>query len=262
MTILDIQKKKADGSRISVVTCYDHAFARLISRTDIDMVLVGDSVAMVMYGHPSTLHATTEMMVQHTAAVSRGVPDKFLVVDVPFPKHRQGIPEAMACIDALMKAGANAVKIEGIEGHSDTIRHIVGSGVPVMGHLGLLPQSIHRMGGYKVQGRDVVSHELLLKQAQQVEEAGCFAVVLECVPTAIAKEITSIVRIPTIGIGAGPHVDGQVLVLHDLLGLTMDSKPRFVRPFLRGADSVVEALQTFQREVVAGSFPSAKESYE
>jgi len=165
-------------------------------------------------------------------------------------------------VDALMKAGAQAVKIEGCEGHEDVVRHIVGSGIPVMGHLGLLPQSVNRLGGYRVQGRDNESHEQLLDQALSLEAAGCFSVVLECVPATIAGEITKRLRIPTIGIGAGPQVDGQVLVLHDLLGITMDLQPRFVRRFLNGADRIAEALNTFDDEVKRGTFPAEKESYE
>lgn len=262
MNILDIQKMKAEGRKLTMVTCYDYSFARIIAQTGIDIVLVGDSVAMVVHGHPTTLHATTEMMLLHTAAVARGVPNKFLITDLPFPKHRQGIPEAMSCVDALMKAGAQAVKIEGCEGHEDVVRHIVGSGIPVMGHLGLLPQSVNRLGGYRVQGRDNESHEQLLDQALSLEAAGCFSVVLECVPATIAGEITKRLRIPTIGIGAGPQVDGQVLVLHDLLGIIMDLQPRFVRRFLNGADRIAEALNTFDDEVKRGTFPAEKESYE
>jgi len=262
LNILDIQKMKAEGRKLTMVTCYDYSFARIIAQTGIDIVLVGDSVAMVVHGHPTTLHATTEMMLLHTAAVARGVPNKFLITDLPFPKHRQGIPEAMSCVDALMKAGAQAVKIEGCEGHEDVVRHIVGSGIPVMGHLGLLPQSVNRLGGYRVQGRDTESHEQLLDQALSLEAAGCFSVVLECVPATIAGEITKRLRIPTIGIGAGPQVDGQVLVLHDLLGIIMDLQPRFVRRFLNGADRIAEALNTFDDEVKRGTFPAEKESYE
>ncbi|MDP2885806.1 MAG: 3-methyl-2-oxobutanoate hydroxymethyltransferase [Ignavibacteria bacterium] len=262
MNILDIQKMKAEGRKLTMVTCYDYSFARIIAQTGIDIVLVGDSVAMVVHGHPTTLHATTEMMSLHTAAVARGVPNKFLVADLPFPKHRQGIPEAMSCVDALMKAGAQAVKIEGCDGNEDVVRHIVGSGIPVMGHLGLLPQSVNRLGGYRVQGRDNESHGRLLDQSLSLEAAGCFSVVLECVPGTIAGEITKRLHIPTIGIGAGPQVDGQVLVLHDLLGMTMDLQPRFVRRFLNGADRIAEALNAFHEEVKKGMFPTEKESYE
>lgn len=262
MNILDFQKMKDVGTKLTMVTCYDYSFARIVAQTGIDIVLVGDSVAMVVHGYPTTIHATTEMMTWHTAAVARGVPNKFLVTDLPFPKHRQGIPEAMLCVDALMKAGARGVKIEGAEGHEDVVRHIVGSGVPVMGHLGLLPQSVNRLGGYRVQGRDNDSYEQLLSQALSLEAAGCFAVVLECVPGAIAGEITKRLRIPTIGIGAGPQVDGQVLVLHDLLGMTLDLQPRFVRRFMNGADSIAAALNGFHNEVRNGKFPAEKESYE
>jgi len=262
MNVLDIQKMKIEGKKITMVTCYDYTFGRLIARTDIDIVLVGDSVSMVVHGYPNTLHATTEMMAMHTAAVARAVPGKFLVTDIPFPKHRQGIREAMSCVDVLMKAGARAVKIEGSEGHEDVIRHIVASGVPVMGHLGLLPQSIHRLGGYKVQGRESKARARLVHQAQLLEDSGCFAIVLECVPTKTGAAIAKQVRIPAIGIGAGPFVDGQVLVLQDLLGLTTEAQPRFVRQFFAGAASVLDAVRAFDNDVRAGSFPSETESYE
>ena len=262
MNILDIQRAKTEDTKLTMVTCYDYSFARIIAQTAVDLVLVGDTVAMVVHGHPTTLHATVEMMSLHTAAVARGAPNKFLIADMPFPKHRQGISEALSCVDALMKAGARAGKIEGIDGHEDVSRQIVGSGVPVMGHLGLLPQSVNRIGGYRVQGRDNESYERLVDHALALEAAGCFSVVLECVPGTIAGEITKRLHIPTIGIGAGPQVDGQVLVLHDLLGMTMDMQPRFVRKFLNGSDRIADALNAFHDEVKRGLFPSEKESYE
>jgi 3-methyl-2-oxobutanoate hydroxymethyltransferase len=262
VNVLEIQKLKTDGKKITMVTCYDYAFGRLIAQTDIEIVLVGDSVSMVVHGFPDTLHATTEMMALHTAAVARAVQGKFLVTDMPFPTHRRGIPEAMSCVDVLMKAGAQAVKIEGTDGHEDVIRHIIASGVPVMGHIGLLPQSIHRIGGYKVHGREVEGHYRLIEQALILEDLGCFSIVLECIPTDTAAAIAERVRIPAIGIGAGPRVDGQVLVLHDLLGLTAEPQPRFVRRFLDGTEAVVSSLRGFQDAVRAGSYPTKEESYE
>lgn len=244
-----------------MVTCYDHWSAKIIAQTDIDCILVGDSVAMVMHGYASTLHATTEMMALHTSAVARGAPQKFLVVDMPFPTFRRAIPAAMECIDSLMKAGAQAIKLEGVDGHEDVVRAIVGSGVPVMGHLGLTPQSIHQLGGFKVQGREEKSIEALRTQAQKLQELGCFGIVLECVPAQLAQEISLTLDIPTIGIGAGSQTDGQVLVLQDLLGMSSSFKPKFVRNFMSGEDTLKQALKAYHRAVTEKTFPTEAESY-
>ena len=260
MNVLDFRKMKAEKRPIAMVTCYDYTSARLLDRSEVDVVLVGDSLAMVMHGFASTLSATPEMMALHTAAVARGT-KKFIVADMPFPSFRRGIESAMDCVDQLMKAGAHSVKLEGVDGHEDVIQQIIGSGVPVMGHLGLTPQSIHQFGGFKVQGRDERMAADLLRQAKKLEELGCFSVVLECIPSGLAERISKEISIPAIGIGAGIGVDGQVLVWQDLLGMNPEFKPRFVRAFADGTQDLVGALNRFHSEVLGRSFPAEKETY-
>ncbi|MDZ4678476.1 MAG: 3-methyl-2-oxobutanoate hydroxymethyltransferase [Oligoflexia bacterium] len=261
MTILDFKKMKTENKKISMVTCYDHWSAQIIAQTNIDCILVGDSLAMVVHGHPSTLQATTEMMTLHTAAVSRGAVKKFIVADMPFLTFRKGVGAAMECVEKLMQAGAHAVKLEGVDGHEDVVRQIVDSGVPVMGHLGLTPQSIHKFGGFKVQGKDDSAAQDIIRQASKLEELGCFSVVLECIPTQVATHITKTLSIPTIGIGAGINVDGQVLVLQDLLGMNNTFKPKFLKQYLKGNELLSNALNNFDTEVKNLKFPTELESY-
>src|SRR5579884_452590 len=244
-----------------MATCYDYTFARLLSKSAIDGILVGDSAAMVMHGHPSTICATTELMRLHTEAVSRGAPGKFIVADMPFLSYRKGVAAALDAASILMVAGAQAVKVEGVDGHEDVIQRLVESGIPVMGHLGLQPQSVHSYGRYCVQGRTADSAKQILRQAATLEHSGVFAIVLECVPANLAEEITSTLRIPTIGIGAGAGCDGQILVLQDLLGMNAGFRPKFARPFLDGERTVIDALTRFDEAVKAGTFPSPEESY-
>jgi 3-methyl-2-oxobutanoate hydroxymethyltransferase len=260
-TVLDFEKMKLEKQKISMATCYDYWSASILAKSDIDCILVGDSLAMVMHGHPNTLAATPEMMALHTSAVFRGSPDKFIVADMPFLSYRKGISEALNCVDLLMKAGAHAVKLEGIWGHEDVVRSIVQSGVPVMGHLGLTPQSIHSMGGYKVQAREKKAADDLVKQAQTLTDLGAFAIVLECIPQNLATEITQAVHVPTIGIGAGAATDGQVLVLQDLLGANGEFKPKFLRQYANLNQTIVNALNQYHSEVRHGKFPNEQESY-
>jgi 3-methyl-2-oxobutanoate hydroxymethyltransferase len=262
MNVLDFHQMKNEGRKISVVTCYDYSSARAVAESNIDCILVGDSLAMVMHGHPTTLSATTAMMALHTAAVARGAPAKFIVADLPFLSYRKGLKDAMDAVHELMSAGAHAVKLEGVRGHADIVRHIVESGVPVMGHLGLTPQSINLLGGMKVQARTDAAVELLAVQARELEEAGCFSLVLECVPSEAARKVTDLLKIPTIGIGAGPNVDGQVLVYQDVLGLNPGFKPKFLRVYANTFGVVQAALNAYDRDVKDGHFPSASESYE
>ena len=262
MKIQDFAIKKRHGVPISMVTCYEAWSASLIAETDIDCVLVGDSLAMVVYGHDTTLPVDIDTMAAHTAAVRRGAPDTFLIGDMPFLSYRRGLEAAMDNVAKLMRAGAQAVKLEGAAGNIELIRHLVESGVPVMGHLGLTPQSVHQLGGFKVQARDEEAASALVEQALELERVGCFAIVLEAVPGAVAAKVTSALEIPTIGIGAGRHVDGQVLVLHDLLGVTTAFRPKFVRTWLDGSTLIREALQAYHRDVTDGSFPNGEESYE
>lgn len=254
-------EKKKNNEKISMVTCYDHAFARILNETDIDSILVGDSAAMVMHGYSNTVHASIEMMEWHTNAVAKGAPNKFIIGDLPFLSYRKSLSENMKAIEVLMKAGAQALKLEGALGNLELIKFVVESGVPVMGHLGLTPQSIHTLGGFKVQGKDQTSQKLIKEQSLQLEDAGCFSLVLECVPAEIAREITQKLSIPTIGIGAGPGTDGQVLVLQDLLGFNDEFKPKFLRHFMNGKNHFKEAFNNYHRAVVEASFPTEKESY-
>jgi len=257
----DFKKYKDDNKPISMVTCYDHWSAKIIDQTDIDVVLVGDSVSMVMHGHANTTGADLDMMRLHVAAVKKGLTKKFLIADMPFLAHRKGLDRLMDAVDIIVKAGAQAVKIEGANGHVELISHIVNSGVPVMGHLGLTPQSINQLGGYKVQGKENAQAEQLLNDAKKLEQAGVFGLVLELVPAQLAKKITDELSIPTIGIGAGPHTSGQVLVLHDLLGMDDEFKPKFLRTYLNGHELIKDALNNYNKDVKANSFPSIEESF-
>ncbi|BBM82708.1 3-methyl-2-oxobutanoate hydroxymethyltransferase [Candidatus Uabimicrobium amorphum] len=259
-SIYDFGKAKQKNRKISMVTCYDFWSAKIIDASQIDCVLVGDSLAMVMHGFESTLHATTEMMALHASAVCRGT-SKFVVVDMPFLSYRKGVAQAIDHVQTLMHSGAKAIKLEGVTGHEDVIQHIVHSGVPVMGHIGLTPQSIHQIGGFRVQGKNEESAKILLQEAQTLEELGCFAIVLECVPSHVADEITKKLQIPTIGIGAGIETDGQVLVLQDLLGMDDQFRPKFLKHYLAGKTHLSSALNQFDTEVKERIFPSKKESY-
>lgn len=244
-----------------MVTCYDSTSARIVAASSVDCILVGDSLAMTMHGQDTTLEATPELMALHVAAVKKGAPQKFIVGDMPFLAHRGSLDRTMESIRLIMKAGAQAVKIEGIDGSEDIIRHVVQSGVPVMGHLGMTPQSVHQFGGFKVQGTQPDASEWLLSQARRLEACGAFAVVLEAVPSAVAAHVTSHLQIPTIGIGAGIGCAGQVLVMQDLLGLNIEFQPKFVRRYLEGFSIFKEAFDRFDAEVKSGEFPSEKESY-
>ena len=250
------------GKSLVVTTCYDAWSARILADSPVDAVLVGDSAAMVMHGHPTTLPIDNKTMEQHTAAVARGLNGKkFLIGDMPFLSFRKSFDTVMNSVEGLMKAGAQAVKLEGVRGHEKLVEHIVGSGVPVMGHLGLTPQSVHGLGGFKVQGREKSVAEKLIQDAKTLQELGCFSLVLECVPAALARQITSELSIPTIGIGAGPDCDGQVLVLHDLLGLS-GQKFKFNRQFANGEVWMKEALDKFATAVRSKDFPNISESFE
>lgn len=261
MSSNDFLRAKAEERKLSMVTCYDYTFARLLSRSAIDGILVGDSAAMVMHGHTSTLPASIDLVRLHTEAVVRGAAGKFIVADMPYLSFRKGPAAALDAASVLMIAGAHAVKLEGIDGHEDVVQRLVQSGIPVMGHLGLQPQSVHAYGGFRVQGRSGESAREIVRQAALLEKLGAFAIVLECVPADLAREITHALRIPTIGIGAGAGCDGQILVLQDLLGMNLDFHPRFARPFLDGARCVLDSLARFDEAVKAGTFPAKEESY-
>jgi len=257
----DFARFKAEGRKISVVTAYDAWSARIVARSKVDAILVGDSAAMVMHGHPTTLTATVGLMAMHTRAVARAADGKFVIADLPFLSFRKGRPAAMRAVGALVTSGAQAVKLEGVDGHEDVIRHIIGSGIPVMGHLGLTPQSVNQFGGFRVQGRHARDAARLLGQAHALEALGCFSIVLECVPADLAARITSELTIPTIGIGAGCGTDGQVLVLQDLLGLDTSMSPRYVRRYCDGERLLTDALNEYDADVKQAAFPAVEESY-
>jgi 3-methyl-2-oxobutanoate hydroxymethyltransferase len=260
-TINDFRTNKENNKPISVITCYDYWSALIINETDIDTVLVGDSAAMVMHGFETTVNAEVEMMSYHLAAVKRGLTEKLLIADMPFLAHRKGNQFAMEAVDKFVKLGANAVKIEGAGSNVGTIKHIVDSGIPVMGHIGLTPQSVNSIGGYVLQGKNDKTAHQLIEDAKALEEAGCFSIVLELIPAQLAKEITESIRIPTIGIGAGSYTSGQVLVLHDLVGLSKSFNPKFLRKYLNGFDLIKDALTLYDKEVKSKTFPNEKESY-
>ena len=258
----EFARARTESRKISIVTAYDAWSARIVARSNVDAILVGDSAAMVIHGYHTTVPATVRLMAAHTRAVARGAAGKFLIADLPFLSFRKGIDAAMRAVEALVRSGANAVKLEGVDGHEDVIARIVGSGVPVMGHVGLTPQSVNQFGGFRVQGRNAMDAARIVRQAHALEDLGCFAMVLECVPAELGARITAEVTCPTIGIGAGAGTDGQVLVLHDLLGLDTARSPRFVRRYIDGERLVACALDQFDADVKHARFPTASESYQ
>lgn len=258
-TILDLARAKREQQAIVMIAAYDALMARIVAEAGTDVLLVGDSAAMVVHGFPSTVHATMEMMTTHVAAVRRGAPEMFLVADMPFLTVRRGNHAAVEAAGALLQAGATAVKVEGVAGHKEVIAHLVGSGIPVMGHLGLTPQWVNQFGGYRYQGRAAGEAERLRDEARALEEMGAFAAVLECVPAALAATITEERSIPTIGIGAGAGTSGQVLVLADLLGMDARFQPRFARRYVDGHEIVRDAVRRFAEDVRAAQFPAREE---
>ncbi|PWU21735.1 MAG: 3-methyl-2-oxobutanoate hydroxymethyltransferase [Bdellovibrio sp.] len=262
MKVHHFLEKKEKHEKIAMITCYESWAAVIVEQTEVDAVLVGDSVAMVMYGDDTTLNASTELIARHVRAVASRSKNKFIVGDLPFLSYRLDLRSNVVAAGELMKAGAHAVKLEGARGNLELIRHLVDSGIPVMGHLGLTPQSVHQLGGYRVQGRGAEEAERLHVECLDLEKAGCFSVVLECVPAELAKDISQALKIPTIGIGAGAGTDGQILVWHDFLGLQTEMKPKFVRRYLSGADLVREALGKYVRDVKSSQFPNGEESFQ
>jgi len=260
-TVRDFAAAKRDRRKIVVSTAYDAWSARLLVEAGVDCILVGDSAMMVVHGEKDTLGATVELMALHTQAVRRGAPELFIVADMPFLSVRKGKAHAATAAGTLLRAGAQAVKVEGVQGHLDVIAHLVESGIPVMGHLGLLPQSVNVLGGYPVQGRDTAGMARLQQAGAELQAAGAFATVLECVPHTLARIITRDLDIPTIGIGAGRDCDGQVLVFHDFLGLNPGFHPRFVRRFADGAALVLAGTKKYTAAVRSGKFPGPKESF-
>lgn len=262
MKIHDFKRRKQQQSKISMLTCYDYPSARIIAESNIDCVLVGDSVAMAVHGHETTIMATMEMMELHTQAVARGLQHHFLIADLPFLAHRRSQAETVANVRRLLQAGAHAVKIEGGDADTcQTIAYLVTAGVPVIGHIGLTPQSVHQLGGYKVQGKEQEQAARIMQQAANLEAAGCFALLIECVPQPLAKAITHSLTIPTIGIGAGVATDGQVLVWHDLLGLQTELQPKFVKRYAQGKEMTLAAINAYAHEVQKAVFPSEEHAF-
>lgn len=262
MRIQDFKLKKQEHSKISMVTCYDYPSARILAESHVDCALVGDSVAMAVHGHNTTIAATIEMMVLHTQAVAKGLNKQFLIADLPFLSHKVSQAQTVEDVRKLLQAGAHAVKIEGGDADTcSTISHLVRAGVPVMGHIGLTPQSVHQLGGFKIQGKSQEQAEVLVQQAYDLEQAGCFGLVIECVPQHLAKIITDALSIPTIGIGAGSDTDGQVLVWHDMLGLQTEFNPRFVKQYAKGKELFIDALNNYVHQVQQINFPSPEHAF-
>ena len=262
ITVPHIVKMKQRGEKITCLTAYDYSFARLLDETGVEMLLVGDSLGCVIQGNHNTLAVTMDEMIYHTRAVVRGRRRALVIGDMPFMSYQASDEQALQNAGRFLKeAGAEAVKLEGGVTVGDTIKKIVDAGIPVMGHIGLTPQSVHQFGGYKIQGREKSRREVVLRDAEAVEQAGAFAVVLEGMPLDLAREITERLSIPTIGIGAGIHCDGQVLVIHDMLGLFNDVRPRFVKQYADLGAALTAAVQSYGREVRDGSFPAAEHEF-
>jgi len=262
ITILDLYKKKTERKKITVLTAYDFPTAQIVDQAGIDVILVGDSLGMVVQGMPSTLPVTMEDMLYHTKMVSRAASSSLVVGDMPFLSYQTQQGEAVRNAGRFLKeAGAEAVKLEGGTQMADAIRAIVNAGIPVMAHIGLTPQYVHALGGFKVQGKDEAAREKILADARAVQDAGAFAVVIEAIPASLAKEIHEMLHIPTIGIGAGPDCDGQVLVLHDLLGLFDRFTPKFVKKYAHLKDQAMKAVKEYKLEVESGAFPDKEQSF-
>lgn len=262
ITTATLQKMKASGKKIAMLTAYDYSFARLIDEAGIDVLLVGDSASNVMAGHETTLPITLDHMIYHASSVVRGARRCLIVVDLPFGAYQSNGDIALASAIRIMKeTGAHAIKLEGGAEVIDSIRRIISAGIPVMAHLGLTPQSIYKFGSYNVRAKEEVEANKLKTDALLLEEAGCFSLVLEKIPAALASEVSKSLHIPTIGIGAGKDCDGQVLVMHDMLGINTEFKPRFLRQYLNIAEQVNSAVQKYIGDVKEGTFPTAEESY-
>lgn len=266
VTIHDLRSMKAARERIAAVTAYDATEARLVDQAGVDVILVGDSLGMVLQGHDSTLPVTIDQMIYHSAAVRRGLGRStgraHLVGDMPFGSYQASADEAVKnAIRLAAEGGVEAVKLEGGQEFAEVIERIVRAGVPVMGHIGLTPQSVHKMGGYLVQGKDAEKARRLVRDAQALEVAGCYSLVLECIPAELARVITHKLGIPTIGIGAGPHCDGQVLVYHDLIGLETGIRPKFVKRFAEVGQAAAAGVEAYVAEVKRGTFPADEHSF-
>ncbi len=257
-----LQNMKLSGERISMITAYDFSFARLFDQAGIDVILVGDSASNVMAGHETTLPITLDQMIYHASSVIRGVTRSLVIVDLPFGAYQSNSKEALISAIRIMKeTGAHGVKLEGGEEVLESVNRILAAGVPVMGHLGLTPQSIYKFGTYTVRAKEEMEAKKLKADAKLLEEAGCFGIVLEKIPALLAKEVAETVNIPVIGIGAGKYCDGQVLVMHDLLGINTEFKPRFLRQYLNLHETITMAVQQYIKDVKTNDFPNEQEQY-
>jgi 3-methyl-2-oxobutanoate hydroxymethyltransferase len=262
VTTHTLQKMKDQSEKISMITAYDYSMAKILDEAGIDVILVGDSASNVMAGHETTLPITLDQMIYHASSVVRAIDRCLVVVDLPFGSYQGNSKEALSSAIRIMKeSGGHSVKMEGGEEIVDSVKRIVQAGVPVMGHLGLTPQSIYKFGTYTVRAKEQAEAELLLKNAQMLEDAGCFAIVLEKIPAELAKQVALSIKIPVIGIGAGKDVDGQVLVMHDMLGITKDFSPRFLRRYADLYTSIVNATQSYIQDVKSCDFPNENEQY-
>lgn len=261
MTIPEFQQHKREKKKLIVVTAYDALFTRIVEQAGITTILVGDSLGVVVQGKPNTLSVTIEDMLYHTKIVAGAAQKALVIGDMPFMSYQVSTEEAVRNAGRFLQAGATAVKLEGGAVMADRITAMTSVGIPVMGHLGMTPQSVHALGGYKVQGKVKDQATMLIDDAKALEAAGAFAIVLEAIPAGLAKQITEAVSIPTIGVGAGPHCDGQVLVLYDLLGLFDEFVPKFVKPYAHLKADALQALRRYKEEVEEGKFPSDSESY-
>jgi 3-methyl-2-oxobutanoate hydroxymethyltransferase len=263
LTVTDLLTMKVAGRRIVVLTCYDAVFARLLEQAGVDVLLVGDSLNQVVAGHETTLSTTLDQMIYHAAAVRRGSRRALVFVDLPFLTYQISIPEAIRNAGrVLQETGAHGVKLEGGSHMAETVAALVDRGIPVIGHLGLTPQSVHALGGYRVQGREEKGADRMLQDAKALEAAGTCAIVLELIPSPLAARISKSLTIPTIGIGAGPGCDGQVLVLHDMLGLNEQFAPKFLKHYAKLGESVREAVRSFAADVRDGKYPGKEHSFE
>lgn len=262
VSILDLQQKKADGQKITMLTAYDYPGATLVDEAGVDLILVGDSLAMTVLGHPNTVSVTMDEMLHHCKAVARGAKRSFLIGDMPFMSYQVSREEAIRNAGRFIKeAGMDAIKLEGGAEVVETVWAIVQAGIPVMGHLGLTPQTATKLGGFKVQGKTAAAANRLREDALALQAAGCFAIVLEAVPAPVAESISRELEVPTIGIGAGPGCDGQVLVFHDLLGLFDRFVPKFVKQYAHLRQPMLDAFRAYKEEVEAGTFPAEAHSF-
>jgi 3-methyl-2-oxobutanoate hydroxymethyltransferase len=261
ISLTALHKMAQDGDRITMLTCYDASFAALLDAAGVDTLLIGDSLGMVLQGHDSTLPVTLRDVAYHTACVARGAKRAFIIADMPFGTFQVSPGQAFANAVQLMAAGAQMVKLEGGEPMAETIAFLTARGIPVCGHLGLTPQSVHQFGGYRVQGKTESQAQRLIAEAKMLEDAGAGMLVLELIPAALAREVTAQLRMPTIGIGAGVDCSGQVLVLHDMLDVFPGKKAKFVKNFLRGAGSIQGAIEAYVREVKAKTYPGPEHSF-